>query len=552
MFRAALGCLFPIRSNGVFKWARAALHFYLVTLAAVPGASGSSAVSSVSTNAVVAPLPLSDSESIRRAVEAGDTLAAGGTLARHYCGACHLFPEPNLLDRKTWQKGTLPRMMIRMGLAPEYLEKHAEAEVLKASGKFVSSPMISEKEWNLIAGYYLKTAPEEPLPQDPRPPIQMGLRLFTPQRPKFRHPTPLTTLVKIDETRRKIYFGDAGLKTLDVLHADGSLSASTSVGNVPVALAEVGGSIYLTLIGNFLPSDIPRGEFALVQRTETGFQSPKVILKDLPRPTDAQFADLNGDGRTDFVLSMFGNNSGRLSWFENSGAESYREHVLMPIPGAVRTVIRDLNGDRLPDIAVLIAQELETMFFLINDGKGSFTSKPIFQKHPLFGHSYFEFADMNRDGRDDLLVTNGDNGEYASPTKKYHGVRIYLNRGDTRFEEAFFFPLNGAFRAIARDYDEDGDLDIAAISFFPDYLKSPEESFVFLENQGDLRFAAFGFREAISGRWLIFDCGDLDGDRDIDLVLGSYARGPSEAPERYVEIWENIGPSVLILKNNLR
>ena len=60
-------------------------------------------------------------------------------------------------------------------------------------------------------------------------------------------------------------------------------------------------------------------------------------------------------------------------------------------------------------------------------------------------------ADFNRDGLPDILVTNGDNGEYPSPLKKYHGIRIYLNKGNWRFEEAFFYPLNGAFKAVARD-----------------------------------------------------------------------------------------------------
>jgi hypothetical protein len=149
-------------------------------------------------------------------------------------------------------------------------------------------------------------------------------------------------------------------------------------------------------------------------------------------------------------------------------------------------------------------------------------------------------------------VTNGDNGEYPSPTKRYHGLRLYTNRGNYRFEETFFYPLNGAFRALARDFDGDGDLDIAAISFFPDYRQSPEESFVYLEHQGGLKFSAATFRECISGRWLTMDAGDLDGDGDLDLVLGSYIRGPSAVPMFLMKDWETIGPSFVILRNQLR
>ena len=44
---------------------------------------------------------------------------------------------------------------------------------------------------------------------------------------------------------------------------------------------------------------------------------------------------------------------------------------------------------------------------------------------------------------------------------------MYLNRGGMKYEKSLFLPLNGAFRALARDYDADGDTDIAAISYFP-------------------------------------------------------------------------------------
>ena len=109
----------------------------------------------------------------------------------------------------------------------------------------------------------------------------------------------------------------------------------------------------------------------------------------------------------------------------------------------------------------------------------------------------------------------------------------------------------GAFRAMARDYDQDGDTDIAAVSYFPDYVKSPRESFVYYENKGKNQFAANTFRNCISGRWLTMDAGDLDGDGDIDLALGNYAYGPTSVPSFLMEAWKSSGPPVLILENML-
>jgi hypothetical protein len=202
---------------------------------------------------------------------------------------------------------------------------------------------------------------------------------------------------------------------------------------------------------------------------------------------------------------------------------------------------------------MLSGQEIESMQIFLGDGKGSFpNTRQVFRLPPCYGHTYFELADFNHDGRPDLVVCNGDNGDYESPPKPYHGIRIWLNQGKGNFEQKAFLPIHGVFRAMARDFDEDGDLDLAAVSFYPDYEKNPRESFVYLENQGDWKFQASTFRECISGRWMTMDTGDLDGDGDLDLVLGSMVRMPSKVPDFVKNIWETTGPSVLILKNTLR
>jgi hypothetical protein len=117
------------------------------------------------------------------------------------------------------------------------------------------------------------------------------------------------------------------------------------------------------------------------------------------------------------------------------------------------------------------------------------------------------------------------------------------------FTKEYFFPINGCFKALARDFDLDGDIDIAAISFFADFQKRPEESFVYLQNKGQLHFDAFTFPEHSLGRWLTLDAGDIDGDGDLDLALGNMSIGPSNLQPN--ANWKT-GPEFVLLENRTR
>ena len=484
-------------------------------------------------------------------------LPAPERAARRSCTLCHLFVEPTMLTRDNLETQILPRMKVRLGVAKPDFASSPEGEIIRARRIYTEHPLVPVEDWPLIEEFYLKNAPEKPLPQGPKPEITIGLKLFDTVRPRWRFNPPSTTLVKLSEKPGRIYVGDDRAKSLALLDAEGSLMTTIPLGNVPVDLVEREEGLYVTCIGSFIPSEIWRAELLLIPRKGDGFGEKQVLLRNLPRASQTVFADFNGDGREDFAMCMFGNLTGRFSWFENLGEGRYREHVLTDHTGAMNAAVHDFNGDGKPDLAVLFAQDLEQLMILLNDGKGGFSGTSVFQRPPVWGHSYFELADFNQDGRMDLIVCNGDNGEYDSPTKNYHGIRILLNRGDLDFEEAFFYPMNGCYRALARDFDADGDLDLAAISFFPDYALSPKESFVYLENvggnkPGEFKFETSTFRECISGRWIVGDVGDLDGDGDPDIVLGSYIHGPTSVPKFLLDIWEPRGFSIQILRNRMK
>ncbi len=484
-------------------------------------------------------------------VSASGRPGSGEDLARRVCSGCHLFPEPDLLDRATWEVQILPRMETRLGVTPPDYSSSPEGELLRQLELYPKEPLIPRADWDAIVAYYLGEAPAAPLPQEPRAEIQVGLPLFRFEAARFRFSPPLTTVVRIGPLSRRIYVGDDLGRRLAVLDGRGNRLAMLAMDNVPVDVAEMTNGIYVTCVGSFLPSEVQRGALLFFPREGEGFGSARVLADKLPRAARTEFADLDGDGDLDFAMCLYGNHRGRFSWFRNLGGERYEEERLVEKSGAIHCLARDLDGDGRVDLALLMAQENEWLQIFTNEGRGEFASEFVFQRPPVWGHNHFEMVDFDGDGLEDLLVANGDNGEFTSPPKRFHGVRIFRGRGAGRFhgESAYYFPLNGATRALARDFDGDGDLDVAVISFYPDYERSPRESFVFLENRGGWKFVPSTFPQCIAGRWLTMDAGDLDGDGDVDLVLGSYARGPTAVPAFLTRTWEKDGSSVVILRN---
>lgn len=123
---------------------------------------------------------------------------------------------------------------------------------------------------------------------------------------------------------------------------------------------------------------------------------------------------------------------------------------------------------------------------------------------------------------------------------------IFINDKSNHFTQKFFYPIDGCYKAIARDYDGDGDLDIATISFFADYEKQPEEGFVYFENEGNFNFQPYALKGTQVGRWLTMDAGDFNGDGKTDLILGNFSVGPSMMQHKVD--WK-LAPPFIILKN---
>ncbi len=446
----------------------------------------------------------------------------GEALAKAQCSSCHALPSPGDLDKNTWDKYVLPRMGALMGVLPldSAGGQFIEADILKLENPavFRKETALTKAEWAAIRSYFFENAPAE-LPAAVPLDLEATLPQFDPRFPDYFLSPPGTLLAQFAEG--ELLLSDVHKAQLFSFDNDLELRRTAKLPSGVVSLTGIAEGEVATCIGSFSPTDQPTGSVVFLPKKQ-GAQ-PLVLIDSLRRPVHTSLADLDADGRFDLVISEFGKWAGSLGWWKNDGRGGFERRLLRKMPGATRTEVADLNGDRLPDIVALFAQGDEGFFAYINKGGSQFEERRLLRFPPGYGSSSFRLFDYNADGHPDILHTCGDLADFPPVRKPYHGIRIFQNDGKANFKEVFFQPLQGAYGAFPADFDLDGDLDIAAISFFPDFEKSPNAGFVFFENLGSMNMKARTFPSSTKGRWLVMDAADFDADGDLDLVLGSMA-----------------------------
>ena len=484
-----------------------------------------------------------------------ESIRRGQVLAATYCQSCHLLPEPALLDSKTWQEGVLPAMGPRLGIFSYGFQQYPsyKNDPGLPPNYYPAKQVISHQDWQNIIDYYTALSPDSLIQQAPLKQISNTLTSFKVLYPLNRYPSPAICLTEIDTTVKphQLYLFDLAAQTF---------FKYTSIGAQPDTLSTAGSFVDLdfrdqTITGCNIDVINPNnGRFGKAQQLSTSKEGkislrPDYLLDSLSRPVQLSSGDLNNDGKTDYLVCEFGHLSGALSLFENTGGVQYTRHVLRQEPGAIKAYIEDVNMDGLADVWALFSQGDEGVFLFINNGNGSFKQEQVLRFPAVYGSTHFELVDVNKDGHKDIIYTCGDNADFSLILKPYHGLYIYLNNGNNQFSQEYFFPINGCYKSAARDFDGDGDIDIATIAFFADYQHKPDEGFIYLENSGGLKFTPKTLPECRQGRWLTMDTGDVDGDGKIDIVLGNFSIRPSVI-QPLVD-WK-AGPPFLVLKNITR
>jgi hypothetical protein len=160
-------------------------------------------------------------------------------------------------------------------------------------------------------------------------------------------------------------------------------------------------------------------------------------------------ADFNGDGKADLAMT-----SGRLHVLLGDGTGRFTEAPGSPMAlegGPAR--VADLNGDGSPDIVGAVENaNRHTFKVLLNDGSARFTlgsSPDISVTADSFS---FALADLNADGRTDLVVANGKTGKVA----------VLLGDGSGAFGPATRFPIGKDVGTLAvGDFNGDHTPDLA-------------------------------------------------------------------------------------------
>lgn len=307
-----------------------------------------------------------------------------------------------------------------------------------------------------------------------------------------------------------------------------------------------GGGWRLDAIGDLMAPDREQGAL-LELRLVDGAPRLSVLVDQRRRLVAHALGDLDGDGAGDVATAEFGDAArGRIEVRWGGG-----DAVALDLrPGAVAMAAADATGDGRTDLLALFAQGRQELVLFANLGGRRFERRQLQEWSSSFGANGMRRADLDGDGSHELVLFCGNNLELREPPlRPYHGVRVWSLDGGTR--ERSFHPMHGVMAGEVADLDGDGDQDIAAAAWSPDWSAEAPATFAWLERTADGAFVPHELEVAHAQRWMSLGVGDWDGDGAIDIVLGGgriASNVPSAQLERFRALTASASP-LLVLRN---
>ncbi len=477
----------------------------------------------------------------------GDTIADGKKLMQMHCTGCHEQTDIGLLPKDVWIYHTLPSMAPYLGISTYGIDYFKKDTVSKG---------VSLAEWQTIVAYCRKMAPAA-LPAAKHPDTLLndwaGFALKTPK--PLSNEMSFTTLVAVNPNNHKIYTSDEKTKKLSEWTTDlkGREIADLPSSAVNAAFSKDTNGANLgvfSCIGELMPMDFPNGKVLQLNLDTKTDKKQQIIASELTRPVQSIEGDFNHDGLKDWLVAGEGNKSGHVYLLKQNQDHTYAETKVVDQAGAVQMVTGDFNKDGWLDFMVLYGSSNEGLWMYLNDHKGSFTSKALLKFPPVYGSTSFQLSDFDHDGLPDLIYSCGYNYRDSRILKPYHGLYIFKNLGNWKFKQTWFYPINGCTKAIAADFDGDGDLDIATSAFFADLKGRPAEGCIYFEQDKPLHFVPHALPVNKYGRWMGMEVADYNQDGKPDILLGNFARGLNiqDIPNPF---WNTQLPFI-VLQNNFK
>lgn len=315
-------------------------------------------------------------------------------------------------------------------------------------------------------------------------------------------------------------------------------------GPAHVAAADVNGSgrldVVVASMGQIFPNNDLIGAVVVLENLDNESFRPHVVIEQVARVTDVRAANLTGhtDGRLDLVVGQFGYAQGETRWLENKGNWSFESHVVNTQSGCIHTPVADFDGDGALDFVALISQEWEEVHWFRNLGRGRFQGSIVWgSTNEDYGSSGLDIADVNRDGKPDLIYTNGDGFDYAVPgSRPWHGIQWIENKGNGYFRFHRVGDLPGAYSPCATDLNGDGAVDLLAVSCYADWTDPKVVTMMAWLNDGRQVFTPVILaHEPI--QLVSAAVGDLDGNGVPVIVTGGFHAVPPFERMSNITLW---------------
>jgi hypothetical protein len=227
-------------------------------------------------------------------------------------------------------------------------------------------------------------------------------------------------------------------------------------------------------------------------------------------PYSVAAADFNGDCRLDLVCAN--SQSAAFTVWTNSGGGIFVSNVSfvtgtpqMNVPQCVTAA--DVNGDGKPDIIGVCNNSGTYLSIWTNNGAGGFAAAPVPYVPGWLGNQWVTTADVNGDGKVDLILLTGE----ISST----GVTVLTNNGSGGYALSGYYTVGTSpYAVVAADVNGDGWVDLITCN-------QGNNTLTVLTNNGSGIFAFTATLNVGSGPESL-TAADVNGDGRVDLISGSW------------------------------